>query len=240
MKYKFIGPGNNVSNVFAKLRRLARPQNEQCAYCSAGIASTHRHLLEIASKKIICVCDSCALLFQNLIGDRRLIPRDSRALPGFQMTDAEWESLGLPIGLAFFYRSSVARKVVAMYPSPAGGTEWLLPLRSWQKLEASNPILAELETDVEALLVNRLGTAREYYVTPIDVCFELVGLIRLHWRGFSGGEEVFQKLGEFFSKVGQASRLHGEGDNVRSQDPIRSPTLPDAGIGTTAASRTHA
>jgi len=225
MKHKFIGPGNNVSNVFAKLRRLARPQTEQCEYCNKEIGPRHRHILEIASKKIICACDACALLFENFVGERRLIPRDSRALPDFQMTDAQWESLGLPIGLAFFYRSSVARKVVGMYPSPAGGTESLLPLRSWEKLETSNPILSELETDVEALLVNRLGTAREYYVVPIDVCFELVGLIRLYWRGFSGGEAVFQKLGEFFLKVGQASRLPSDGGNLGNRHPIPNPAL---------------
>ncbi len=44
-------------------------------------------------------------------------------------------------------------------------------------------MLAELEPDVEALLVNRMNGERAYYRTPIDECFKLVGLIRAHWRG---------------------------------------------------------
>ena len=48
-------------------------------------------------------------------------------------------------------------------------------------------MLAELEPDVEALLVNRMKGERAYYRAPIDECFKLVGLIRMHWRGLSGG-----------------------------------------------------
>jgi hypothetical protein len=40
--------------------------------------------------------------------------------------------------------------------------------------------LQKIETDVEALLVNRVAEARDYYIVPIDLCFELVGLIRAH------------------------------------------------------------
>ena len=64
-----------------------------------------------------------------------------------------------------------------------------------------NLILASMEPDVEALLVNRVGTKREYYLAPIDVCFELVGLIRVHWRGFSGGEIVWEEIDKFFSRL---------------------------------------
>ena len=35
-----------------------------------------------------------------------------------------------------------------------------------------------MQPDVEALLVNRVGGRRLYYLAPIDVCFELVGLMR--------------------------------------------------------------
>ena len=43
----------------------------------------------------------------------------------------------------------------AYYPSPMGPTESLLELDAWAALEAANPVLATLEPDVEALLVNR-------------------------------------------------------------------------------------
>ncbi len=188
---------------FATLRRLARPQSpsERCEFCSAAIPPHHRHLLEVASRNIVCACDGCALRFESAVGRWKLIPRDARPLPDFRIADAEWEALALPINLAFFFYRTPAQKVLAMYPSPAGATESLLPLASWETLVAANPCLARMEPDVEALLVRRLGEAREYYLAPIDLCFELVGLIRLHWRGFSGGDRVWQEIDRFFAKL---------------------------------------
>jgi Family of unknown function (DUF5947) len=116
-------------------------------------------------------------------------------------TDVEWESLALPINLAFFFHSTPENRSKAMYPSPAGATESLLPLSAWESLVARNLTLARMEPDVEALLVNRVGTSREHYLAPIDACFELVGLIRLHWRGFSGGEIVWEEIDKFFSRL---------------------------------------
>jgi hypothetical protein len=50
-----------------------------------------------------------------------------------------------------------------------------------------------------------VGTKREYYVVPVDVCFELIGLIRLHWRGFSGGDKVWEEVERFFAKLDTTS-----------------------------------
>ena len=190
-------------NPFAALRRMARPQTaaEHCDFCNLALPPTHRHVLEVATRKIICACDACALRFESVIGRYKLIPRDTRALLDFKMTDAQWEALSLPIQLAFFLHSSPAQKVVALYPSPAGATESLLPINSWEAIAAENAELGEMQGDVEALLVNRLNGAREHYLAPIDVCFELSGLIRLHWRGFSGGDKVWEELGKFFARL---------------------------------------
>jgi hypothetical protein len=128
-------------------------------------------------------------------------------LSDFRLTDPQWEELHLPINLAFFFHSTRAGRVVAVYPSPAGGTESLLTLEAWQQLEEANPVLCELEPDVEALLVNRLGSAREHYRVPIDACYRLVGLIRSGWRGLSGGSEVWEEIGRFFSSLKQNSTL---------------------------------
>jgi hypothetical protein len=134
-----------------------------------------------------------------------------RALPGFRITDAQWDSLLIPIEMAFFYDSSVAERTVAIYPSPAGATESLLPLETWQDIVRDNPELARMEPDVEALVVNRLGQGRrdvmggeheaEYFILPIDECFKLVGLIRTHWKGLSGGAEVWGEIARFFSEI---------------------------------------
>jgi hypothetical protein len=126
------------------------------------------------------------------------VPRRARFLSDFHLTDAQWEELRLPINLVFFYRSTRAGRVVAVYPSPAGGTESLLTLETWNQLEEENPVLRELEPDVEALLVNRVDRARDHYRVPIDACYRLVGLIRANWRGLSGGTEVWEEISQFF------------------------------------------
>ncbi len=126
-------------------------------------------------------------------------------LPDFRLTDAAWEGLQLPINLAFFMPSSAAGRVVAFYPSPAGATESLVPLEAWQPLADDNPVLRDLESDVEALLVNRVGAAREHYRAGIDQCYKLVGLIRTHLRGFSGGPAVWEEIGRFFAGLKERS-----------------------------------
>jgi len=164
-------------------------------------------MLEISNGQIVCACDSCALRFQAVVEGRfRLIPRDVLSLPELNWTDIEWESLALPINLAFFFHSTPENRTKAMYPSPAGATESLLPLNAWDSLVARNLALARMEPDVEALLVNRVGTKREHYLAPIDVCFELVGLIRVHWRGLSGGEIVWGEIDKFFSRLQMDAR----------------------------------
>ena len=105
----------------------------------------------------------------------------------------------------FFY-STPDEKTKALYPSPAGATESLLPLSAWNTMAEGNPKLKTMQADVEALLVNRVGTKREYYVVPIDVCFELVGLIRSHWRGLSGGDIVWQQVDSFFARPSARAR----------------------------------
>jgi hypothetical protein len=190
--------------AFSSLRRFAAPRTpaEHCELCGSEIPAQHRHLLEVAKRQIVCSCDPCALRFQDVVGGRYLlIPRDAHALKDFAITDAQWDELALPINLAFFFFSTPHSRVVALYPGPAGVTESLLPLSSWESLLCANPQLAHMKPDVEALLVNRVGETREYFLAPIDACFELVGLIRQHWRGLSGGSEVWRELDHFFARL---------------------------------------
>ena len=119
-----------------------RRRSEHCELCSIRLAPTHRHLLEMATRRIVCSCDPCALRFENVLdGKFKLIPRDARPLPDFQMTDMEWEGLSLPISLAFFFYDTPNEKMAAYYPSPAGATESLLPLTAWEALVVANPVL---------------------------------------------------------------------------------------------------
>jgi len=173
---------------------------ENCALCGAGLAAEHPHLLEPATRRLACACEACALLFTDRAGARyRRVPRGVRLLADFRLTDAAWDRLGLPIDLAFFLHNTAARGVIALYPSPAGATESLVSPEAWDALAEENPVLRELEPDVEALLVNRVGGARDYLRVGVDECYKLVGLIRTRWRGLSGGHEVWEEIRGHFA-----------------------------------------
>jgi hypothetical protein len=71
-----------------------------------------------------------------------------------------------------------------------------------------------MEPNVGAFLVNRVGASPEYFLVPIDECFRLVGLIRMHWKGLSGGAEVWKQIDQFFTGLrsrSTASTSHIEG-----------------------------
>jgi hypothetical protein len=199
--------GGALSDSFSLLRQFAgkRRSTECCELCGWELTADHEHVVDPNARKLLCACGACAILFSSQSGAQyKRVPRETRFLPGFRLTDAEWESLTIPINMAFFFESSVQEKVVALYPSPAGATESQLPLETWRAIVAENPVLAGMAQDVEALLVNRLGPMRgystaEYYLLPIDECYKLVWLIRSHWKGLSGGADVWKQLESFFA-----------------------------------------
>lgn len=199
------------TDALARLRRLSRERaesgEERCELCGEPLGERHRHLFEPEHRSLLCACPACALLFTDPNGRYRPVPEEVRALPDFRLDDALWDDLLLPVNLAFFVRSSTAGRVLALYPGPAGATESELDLTNWGDLEAANPVLRSLRPDVEALLVNRVGTARDAFLAPIDVCFELVGLVRLRWRGLGGGPQVWASIAAFFAEVGERARV---------------------------------
>ena len=205
-------PAANVEerDPFAALRQFVRraPAAEPafCELCSGALTPDHQHLLELGKRNVVCSCDACAILFSSEAAPRyRRIPRQVRMLRDFALDDQQWDSLLIPISLAYFFHSSSANRVVAYYPSPAGATESLLDLEYWDAIAAANPVLKRMEPDVEALLINRVAKPAEYYIAPIDHCYRLVGLIRKHWRGLSGGSDVWKQIDAFFAALKAAS-----------------------------------
>ncbi len=202
---QFTQSGDGFGALRQFVRRERKPV-ERCELCSLGLGPDHPHLIELAQRRLVCACEACAILFSGQGVKFKRVPRRVGSLPNFSLSDAEWDGLMVPINMAFFFKSSLEDRVIAMYPSPAGAMESLLALESWNDIASRNPVLNEMEPDVEALLANRLGYSRghsapEYYLLPIDECYKLVGLIRMHWKGLSGGTEVWQELGQFFTHL---------------------------------------
>jgi hypothetical protein len=191
------------------VQSAANDVEERCEFCAEPITAEHRHLIEVPTRQIICVCRSCSILFDKKAASRgkyRRIPDRRLYLEDFRLSDAQWESLRIPVGMAFIYFSTPAERVVAYYPSPMGAVESLLAMDTWREIEANNPVLATIEPDVEALLVNRARGARQHFLVPIDDCYRLVGLIRVNWKGLSGGHEVWQEIAAFFAHLQERAK----------------------------------
>jgi hypothetical protein len=208
--------------VTSRLQELARSRDrpreapeEQCDLCAEPIAPEHRHLLDLESRRLLCACRACSILFDRSGaggGHYRLVPDRVRGLETVELDDAAWQSFGIPVDMAFFFHSSAAGRVVAFYPSPLGATESLLDVEALEGVA----VFGELEPDVEALLVNRTRGRREYWIVPVDRCYELVGIVRTHWRGFTGGDELWGALDEFFDRLRKEATWQGSRSESRT------------------------
>jgi hypothetical protein len=205
--------------------RPAPEVEEVCELCAEPIAPVHNHLVDLRSRTLLCACRGCYLLFESdgAGGDHyRSVPDRYLSLAGHELTPAQWDRLQIPVSVAFFFLNSSLQRVAAFYPGPAGATESELPLDAWDQVVGDDPMLASMQPDVEAFLVRSRMRGRgqrrgrdqdgtdaagsetegtECYIVPIDACYELVGHLRLLWRGFDGGSEANKKLDEFFDDV---------------------------------------
>jgi Family of unknown function (DUF5947) len=211
-----------------RLRKLARrggeereAQQELCELCGEPLPPTHRHLLDLESRELMCACRACTVLFDRreaggshfrLVPDRRLLLGD------FSLDDVAWARLRIPVDMAFFFHHSGLGRTVAFYPSPMGPTESQLGLDAWDEVEEANPVLRTLEPDVEALLVNRARGARQHFLVPIEEPYRLVGLIRTRWRGLTGGEEVWREIEGFFRELSERSKKVTTNEEVAAWD----------------------
>ena len=191
-------PGSPRMNGSASVPE--QPAAEHCDVCGVTIPADHRHLLHLAERRIVCACEACWAM-RSGEGDYR--PTGSRTLwlGDLQIPDDLWASFQIPIGLAFFMSSTVTQCVVAMYPSPAGATESELHFEAWGRMLELNPVLDDLEPDIEGLIVNRLSDPPVYAIAPIDRCYALTGAIKATWEGISGGTGVEHAVTDFFEDL---------------------------------------
>lgn len=196
------------SSLISKLRQIARPSQEEeverCDFCRSILPADHRHLVDISTMKFMCTCEMCMILMAES-GTYKPLPQRSLQLEGFRMSDELWSDFLIPVNMAFFVFHTKAKGTVAYYPAPAGATESKLKMEPWHQLVQLNPLLHNLMPDLEALLVNRLETPGQYYIVPIDTCYQLIGMIKTTWRGISGGREVNDVIKQFFSELKEKS-----------------------------------
>ena len=187
---------------------------EACEMCAEEIPPGHGHVADLEQSSLLCTCRACYLLFEHSQaggGRYRAVPDRYLCDPAHPMTEADWDELEIPVGLAFFLRSSRGGQVAGFYPSPAGPTECRLGLGAWDRIARAHPLLGAVEPDVEAAFITRSDHGIEHFLVPIDACYELAGRMRLTWRGFDGGGEARQSIDDFLSMVrSRARELSGE------------------------------
>jgi hypothetical protein len=203
----------NPLSVLARVRATRpKPSDQQrCEMCAEPIGDQHQHVVDLVGRGLMCTCRPCYLLFtaEEAQLRYRAVPDRYLSLPRFVLGDRQWDELEIPVGLAFFLPNSALGRTVAFYPGPAGATESELPLGAWDAIVAANPMLRLLVPDVEALIVRMpdgRGTEAAAHLVPVDRCYELVGALRLTWRGFDGGQEARALLDAFFADLAARSR----------------------------------
>lgn len=202
-----------MTGGLASLRRfLAEPSapppaREVCELCATPVPPEHPHLVQVTDRRMVCACGPCGFLFSTPgAAAYRRVPDRVLTDPGTTVPDGVWDALRIPVGIAFFLHNSVRGTVVACYPGPAGATESELDLDAFASGIGAGRLAAQLEPDVEALLVRRAGAGRtggdgECLLVPVDACYRLVGLVRQRWRGFDGGGEAWAAIDAFFAEL---------------------------------------
>lgn len=224
--------GTSPGQAVERLRALRqppqhRPRTQHCELCSETVGTEHRHLVDTVQRRLACACTACSLLFTSPgAGEGRY-----RAIPERHLVEAEGqvpgdalERLRIPVGLVFLLRSSQSGTFTAFYPGPAGATEADLSDEDVADVFAGSRLAALLEPDVEALILHAPDEGHaQCYLVPVDLCYELVGRLRLHWRGFDGGAEAHEDLDTFV----QTLRRRARPAPAARETPTPDETAPD-------------
>ena len=205
-----------------RLRAFARGASSHGrAACGHALSDNNAHLYHPARRQIRCCCPVCRLAPEA--GWLQVPSQISRV--SAELDDGIWQSLGIPVALASFVRRDYSEFVSAnsegavsaaphalrsratywsaAYPGPAGLIETALSDAAVESLLQRNPEWTDITPHVEAIVVNRLGPEACAFRVPIDVHFRLAGELRTHWRGLSGGDEVWHRLEQFFLSLEQ-------------------------------------
>src|SRR4051794_41957593 len=116
-----------ASSALQRMARRAAQEREEalerCDLCGAPIAADHRHLLDVASRELMCACRPCALLFDRDAagaGGRhyRLVPGPRPRGGDPHLRGVTWAHPRPPVAKAFFFRPTPAPPGPAVFPRP--------------------------------------------------------------------------------------------------------------------------
>lgn len=163
---------------------LEAPGQSSCPLCSADMELSSNHLFEVAIREVVTVCDDCALKYERLPGGPlKSIPRETRPLLDFRMPHSI-SAIQFKGNVTFLFYSTATAKIMSICPTANGPVESTVSREIWKQLIEANPVLQEMRPDVEALLMTGNEDLREFFVAPIDVCYDLVKMFRKDWRDF--------------------------------------------------------
>ncbi|HVW27998.1 MAG TPA: DUF5947 family protein [Polyangiaceae bacterium] len=196
-----MNPLRSLERFSARARR--RTAAERCELCASTLATPHRHVVDLRERKLLCVCSPCSSVFPDSAASRyRSVPTQIRSDRAWTMSPADVELLSVPVGLAFFVRSSSLGRWTAIFPNPAGATEAELPDGAWEAFAEGCPLARTVQDDVEAFLVYRRRDGRaSALATPVDRCYELAAILRQNWRGMDGGSEVRRAVEDYMTQM---------------------------------------
>jgi hypothetical protein len=179
-------PGATFRAVTA-VKRFARGESrgDACELCAVPLSEAHDHLLQPTERRLACACAACACLFPSAGTARYLRVRTRvRRIPGMALDDAALRALDVPVRLAFVAPSRLHARIFATYPNAGGATESVVPDAAWAELVTVFPVLADVEPELEGLLIDHIGGRTDCFIATIDVCHRVIGLL----RGKSGTE----------------------------------------------------
>ena len=167
---------------------VSAPTSSAATSAAPTVPADHRHLLHLVERRIECVCESCWALRS---GDAEYRPTGSRTTVADRARAARRRlgELSDPDRAGLLHGLDHRRLRGRAVPEPRRRTESELHFSSWSRMVELNPVLADLEPDIEGLIVNRLSDPPAYVIAPIDRCYALTGTIKANWEGISGGAQ---------------------------------------------------
>ena len=207
----------------ARIRQApaAAPAGERCEMCGAPVGDAHSHVVDIASRALLCTCRAVRaavrlpgrgrLALQGGAGPLPPAGADCRCRSGTTCRSrSAWRSSSATPRSA---GSSASTRARPARPSRE------LPLGAWDAVVAAEPGAGRPRPGRGgAAGPGRRGAAVDAYLVPIDVCYELVGQLRRLWRGFDGGAGVRRPAG---GRSSTRSGGRGAGDRARLHRPGR-------------------